>query len=239
MPARAGVRRPATVTSGSGTTLPGAAGALTTCLLTDAGRRIGLVPLLDEIARRGGPRSDQGAAAAAASDLLVSAFGAGIRDACRARHSIPTMFVSEGGTSSASGVGAPDEGPQYAQGLALLPYGARPRAHRARRARRAGPLGTHDVAAYLGALRPPTTSRGSSGSSHSPVSQPSGPRSSPTSATWHPGPPTDLERIWLSVGLAEAGDLAGARAIGRDVLARSASGPAAGRVTLRTRCTRR
>lgn len=217
---RAGVRRSETVTIGNGTRVPGAAGSLTTCTLADAGRG-SVLPILDGIAWDDGPRADQRAAATAAAGLLTTEFG---RDAATMPAAFdPTMYLVSNGSQDGSGAPATDEGPDGRYGLALLPYGSRDLELNALAA-----LGAPDVvgrsilAAYLGGIEAADDVRreqkivalaglAALGTPvltdlHAAASQPA---------------LTDLERIWLAVGLAESGDLGAARAMARDLLERS------------------
>ena len=199
-------RRTDVVAVTTGSRLPGAAEALTTCTFTDAGRGA-LIPTLETIAAATGPRADQQAAAAAAADLLVASFG---RDpsSLPSRAFDPSTFTygSDGvalvpyGTAelevtALAALGAPDRFPRSSLEDPLAAIAASGEETRERRI---------VALAGLAALGAPVLGEVRSAAATTDL--------------------TDMERIWLAVAAAEAGDLAIAASLERGILAERGEG---------------
>ncbi|MCU0504669.1 MAG: Ig-like domain-containing protein [Chloroflexi bacterium] len=197
--ARNGVRTTRTMAVEGEARPPGGDDALTTCTITDAGRA-SLVPLLQELAR-GGPRADQAAAAAAARDLLAEQLG---QEAWGSRSFDPAPYLVEGHGVSLLPYSSPD-----VELTALVALGAPEAFPR-----------TRTLAVYLG-----DTARSTGEPRDRRIVATVGlaalgfPVLADLRAAAAASDLTPTERAWLAVGLGEAGDLAGAAAMERALLA--------------------
>jgi hypothetical protein len=206
--ARNGIRTTRVVAVAGDTRPPGGDDALTTCTIADAGRA-SLVPLLDEIAG-GGPRADQAAAGAAARDILIAEFaGEGWRSASAAFDPSPYLVDGQGISllpyasadlelTALVAIGAPDAFPRLNVEPYLLEIASSSDEPRDRRIM---------ATAALAALGAPVVA---------------GLREAAAVADL-----SVTERVWLAVGLGEAGDLTRAAGMERALLAESGqrSGP--------------
>ncbi len=200
--ARNGIRTTRIVAVTGDSRPPGGDGALTTCTIADAGRA-SLVPLLDEIAG-GGPRADQAAAAAAARGILAS------------------EFASEEWRSTSA---AFDPSPYLVdwRGISLLPYASADLQLTALAA-----LGAPDAFPLLNVepyLLEVASSSDETRDRRIVATAGLAALGSPVAADLRQAAvAADLsvaERVWLAVGLGEAGDLTRAAAIERALLAES------------------